>query len=426
MGSPCREMMNKSLSVLLGFLCTSLTVIGCETSNQDYSHSSRVINATTTPRYQTSGVAQDRVYIPGQGEVYASNNNASYNNALLTVEDSSLTEPATQIVVYDPNAQSQNQNQSKSSVQTRQVSSSEVGVVKPYIPTEVSQADTYQVVKGDTLYSIAFRYGLDYKTLAKNNGIEPPYNIAVGQLIKLDLKKSQATPTYTVKKGDTLYSIAKANGQSVAFLAGVNDLKEPYNLKVGQVLDLARNEVKGQSSTTVIPVAGQTQKETDKRAEQNTQAASVSSQSVAQNKNNSPKTQEPVIVKGKTRKVSGITWMWPTQGKIIEQFSLAEQGNKGIDISGSQGQAVLAAADGQVVYAGNALRGYGNLIIINHSDEFLSAYAHNDALLVSEGQKVVRGQQVARMGSTDAKSTRLHFEIRYRGQSVNPLSYLPK
>ena len=99
--------------------------------------------------------------------------------------------------------------------------------------------------------------------------------------------------------------------------------------------------------------------------------------------------------------------------------------HNGVDIAIPQGTSVKAQAEGVVEYAGLA-GGYGNLIIINHSDEFLSAYAHNDALLVSEGQKVVRGQQVARMGSTDAKSTRLHFEIRYRGQSVNPLSYLPK
>ena len=132
------------------------------------------------------------------------------------------------------------------------------------------------------------------------------------------------------------------------------------------------------------------------------------------------------IVNSKTRKVAGVTWSWPTTGKVIEQFSTAETGNKGIDIAGNRGQAILSAADGQVVYSGNALRGFGNLIIINHNNEYLSAYAHNDVMLVKEGQKVKRGQHIARMGNTDAASTRLHFEIRYRGQSVNPVSYLPK
>ena len=98
----------------------------------------------------------------------------------------------------------------------------------------------------------------------------------------------------------------------------------------------------------------------------------------------------------------------------------------GIDISGRKGDSVRSAAKGKIVYAGDALRGYGNLIIINHDDDYLSAYAHNDAILVTEGQMVESGQVIARMGDTDAKSVRLHFEIRHNGESVNPLNYLPK
>lgn len=120
------------------------------------------------------------------------------------------------------------------------------------------------------------------------------------------------------------------------------------------------------------------------------------------------------------------TWRWPTDGKVIENFSGAEGGNKGIDIAGSKGQAIVATADGRVVYAGNALRGYGNLIIIKHNDDYLSAYAHNDTMLVREQQEVKAGQKIATMGSTGTSSTRLHFEIRYKGKSVNPLQYLPQ
>ncbi|MCS6040236.1 murein hydrolase activator NlpD [Klebsiella pneumoniae subsp. pneumoniae] len=119
-------------------------------------------------------------------------------------------------------------------------------------------------------------------------------------------------------------------------------------------------------------------------------------------------------------------WRWPTDGKVIENFSGAEGGNKGIDIAGSKGQAIVATADGRVVYAGNALRGYGNLIIIKHNDDYLSAYAHNDTMLVREQQEVKAGQKIATMGSTGTSSTRLHFEIRYKGKSVNPLQYLPQ
>ncbi len=286
--------------------------------------------------------------------------------------------------------------------------------------------DRYAVVKGDTLYSIAFRYGLDYHALAKINQIEPPYNLKVGQVLQLNLKQQEA-PSYVVQKGDTLYSIARKNNQSVSFLAGVNNLEPPYNLKVGQKILLSRdNSMSASASATakkedVVPVAGQKAPTTTAA----TKPTTSDSKATTTKPTSSNAAQTP-IVKTATRKVAGVTWSWPTTGRVIEQFSTAEQGNKGVDIAGKRGQAIIAAADGQVVYSGNALRGFGNLIIINHTNEYLSAYAHNDVLLVKEGQKVKRGQQIARMGSTDASSPRLHFEIRYRGQSVNPVSYLPK
>ena len=123
---------------------------------------------------------------------------------------------------------------------------------------------------------------------------------------------------------------------------------------------------------------------------------------------------------------SSIAWKWPTNGKIIQGFSNSDGGNKGIDISGSKGQAVYAAAGGRVVYAGNALRGYGNLIIIKHNDDFLSAYAHNDSISVKDQQDVRAGDQIAQMGSTGTNSVKLHFEIRYKGKSVDPVRYLPR
>lgn len=305
----------------------------------------------------------------------------------------------------------------------------------------IALPERYVVVKGDTLYSIAFRYGLDYHALAKINKIDPPYNLALGQVLTLNLK-SQIAPSYVVQKGDTLYSIARKNGQSVSFLAGVNNLEPPYNLTIGQRILLSRENVVGQTNPSKnnieVPVAGQqsqvatapsTQKpsaqnnSTTKPSSSNTNSSANKNQQVAQKV---PANAQTPIVNSKTRKVAGVTWSWPTSGKVIEQFSTAEQGNKGIDIAGKRGQAILSAADGQVVYSGNALRGFGNLIIINHNNEYLSAYAHNDVMLVKEGQKVKRGQHIARMGNTDTTSPRLHFEIRYRGQSVNPISYLPK
>ena len=119
-------------------------------------------------------------------------------------------------------------------------------------------------------------------------------------------------------------------------------------------------------------------------------------------------------------------WQWPVKGKLIGVFSAKEQGNKGIKIAGNRGDIIKAAADGRVVYAGSALRGYGNLVIVKHSDDYLSAYAHADSILVKEKQFVNIGQTLAKMGNTGTDRVMLHFEIRHHGKSVNPMKYLPK
>lgn len=297
--------------------------------------------------------------------------------------------------------------------------------------TTTAGPDQYRVVKGDTLYSIAFRYGLDHLTLADINNIKPPYNLAVGQVLTLKLKAS-APKAYVVQKGDTLYSIARKHNQSVPVLASVNNIDPPYNVHVGQKIYLSREEAAGAKDAAankdnmVVPVAGQQVASNNKPANDSKSTASKPASSSQNTANSQVAASKNPVINSKTRKVSGVTWSWPTTGRVVEKFSTAEQGNKGLDIEGKLGQAIFSAADGQVVYSGNALRGFGNLIIINHSNEFLSAYAHNETLLVKEGQKIKRGQQIARMGNTDASSVRLHFEIRYRGQSVNPINYLPK
>ncbi len=463
-----------------------LVAAGCETSNQDYSGSAQVVNVTGNPaygadsqavmnpsqqaglrgtaavssgyngtaaRYQQAGTGaaaaqgyQDSAMIPVQAAVGS--------QAVSAVNSGTVPAPA---ATYSSDGTMPNYTVSTAALPPdtpvaaaaspaaypAAVSTAGAGVVKPYQPdgstassaplkaTGTVSGDTYTVVRGDTLYSIAFRYGLDFRALAASNGIEPPYNIAVGQVIRLNQQASRA-PTYTVKRGDTLYSIAKSNGQSVSFLAGVNNLTAPYNLSAGQVLYLARTDATTNANRAVqtdVPVAGQIKSlggGSGATTAATAATAAASGKQAAGSASTTTVLTKPVVVPGATRKVGGVTWTWPAKGSVIEGFSTAEQGNKGIDIAGNRGQQVLAAADGQVVYAGNALRGYGNLIIINHANEYLSAYAHNEVLQVKEGQSVKRGQQIARMGSTDAKSVRLHFEIRYRGQSVNPIGYLPK
>ena len=388
---------------------------GCATSNRDYSASSLVVDVTD-PHSTVSAPA---------ATVHQYNKNSQVVNANAATVSSRQNQNQSQVsYVNNENINSvaleNNYGSNTQSSGTLEPVAANSNTAVSASANTINASDRYQVVKGDTLYSIAFRYGLDYRDLAKKNGIEPPYNIAVGQILALNLSSAKA-PEYIVKKGDTLYSIAKANGQSVDFLAGVNDLTPPYTLEVGQKLSLARHN--GNSATVAkventVPVAG------EKEVKASTSSKETAAKTQKEEKVSTVATTP--VVSGKARTVSGVSWTWPTQGKVVKQFSLAEHGNKGIDIAGTRGQQVLAASDGQVVYAGNALRGYGNLVIINHDNEFLSAYAHNDVLLVKEGQKVKRGQQIAKMGSTDASSVGLHFEIRYRGQSVNPIKYLPK
>ncbi|HIE8601705.1 TPA: murein hydrolase activator NlpD [Klebsiella variicola subsp. variicola] len=274
-----------------------------------------------------------------------------------------------------------------------------------------------------------------------------------------DIPKGSYTggSTYTVKRGDTLFYIAWVTGNDFRDLAQRNNVPAPYALNVGQVLQVgnasgqpitgenAVSQASARASGGATATTTSAQKSTAVVASQPTITYSESSGEQSATKmlpNNKPATTTTTVVAPVTAPTTVSTtqptasststsspissWRWPTDGKVIENFSGAEGGNKGIDIAGSKGQAIVATADGRVVYAGNALRGYGNLIIIKHNDDYLSAYAHNDTMLVREQQEVKAGQKIATMGSTGTSSTRLHFEIRYKGKSVNPLQYLPQ
>ncbi|MCG8707301.1 murein hydrolase activator NlpD [Brenneria sp. 4F2] len=258
-------------------------------------------------------------------------------------------------------------------------------------------------------------------------------------------KGSYSGNTYTVKRGDTLFYIAWITGNDYRDLAQRNRISEPYSLNVGQTLALG-NSVNTSGASTGggmlaatnatsggVPVPpSNTQIQTMPVASQPTNAYSDNSgkQNVgkmlptAGAATTAPVTAPAAVASSNTAVVG--SWRWPTEGKVIDSFSDSEGGNKGIDIAGSRGQSVVATASGRVVYAGNALRGYGNLIIIKHNDDYLSAYAHNESMLVREQQEVTAGQKIATMGSTGTSSVRLHFEIRYKGKSVNPLRFLPQ
>lgn len=217
-------------------------------------------------------------------------------------------------------------------------------------------------------------------------------------------KETEKVTHHRVEKGETLYSIAFQYGYDYRDVAAWNNIDKTFTIYPQQRL-------------RVVPIAAD---ETIKKQVQRS------------NKTKTYKTIKKIPVKpAETKPVKRFqnarpVWRWPTEGKVISSFSYRDPGRRGIDISGHNGQAILAAAAGTVVYKGNGLRGYGNLIILKHNDTYFSAYAHNSNVRVKENEKVKSGQRIADMGSTGTDKNKLHFEIRRDGKPVNPLKYLPR
>ena len=267
------------------------------------------------------------------------------------------------------------------------------------------KGNTYKVNKGDTMFLIAYLTGMDVKDLASMNNMKEPYSLSVGQTLKIS-NCSTKTVTTTVPVKTTAPAAPAAPAEpEVTYTPGANGTQIGSD---GTVIGPIKSGVAtGGASTPAFT--------------NNTPSTPVTTTTQVETTNNTPVNANVVAPVA-----SNVAWQWPTQGNVIQGFSNSDGGNKGIDISGSRGQAVKAAASGRVVYAGNALRGYGNLIIIKHNDDFLSAYAHNDKILVSDQQEVKAGQEIAKMGSTGTNAVKLHFEIRYKGKSVDPVRYLPR
>ena len=225
---------------------------------------------------------------------------------------------------------------------------------------------------------------------------------------------------YTVRQGDTLIHIALESGQNWRDIARWNNIDNPNVIEVGQVLRVIPPAgVAGTEVAVAKPVVpGSVVPSTGAPAPAASgPRASASAPVVA----SLPPVNSPPVSAGE----DDVPWSWPTTGAATVLAGFDEQRNKGLDIAGKPGEPVLAAADGRVVYAGAGLRGYGNLIILKHNNTFLSAYAHNQVLLVKEDQTVRKGQKIAEMGSSDADRVKLHFEIRRQGKPVDPAKYLP-
>ncbi len=282
-----------------------------------------------------------------------------------------------------------------------------------------AESEQREVVAGDTLYSIAWESGRDYRELARWNGIPFPYVIKPGQ--KIRLRPPKTTPAarsgddiHVVKAGDTLYRIATDAGVSPGELAAWNNLTPPYLLRPGQKLRTHPPSDAGRSGVA------RDDRPTDARKPTEARAASDPSASASPRARPAPAAKAPTVTGTAARHAAD--WVWPTEGALLERFGAG----KGIAIGGKKGQPIQAARDGRVVYQGSGLRGYGELIIVKHSAEFLSAYAHCSKTYVKEGDVVKRGQRIADMGSSGTDRVKLHFEIRYRGTPVDPLEHLPK
>lgn len=271
-------------------------------------------------------------------------------------------------------------------------------VAVPPVP-EVLSKDLYTVKKGDTLYGIALDHGLDYKELAAWNAIDNPNRILIGQQLRVTQPQTLGSEVALVKPITLAPPVEKRSleANSDTLKREPKAGKEPYS---DQALAQAQLQAQGP------------QKPIEQQPSPGALAAEVKS------------VQKSELKPEPTTGGEEITWVWPANGKMVATFS--EGVSKGVDIAGKAGDPVVAAGDGKVVYSGTGLRGYGKLLIIKHNNTYLSAYAHNQNVLLKEGQSVSKGQKIAEMGNTDTDQVKLHFEVRRQGKPVDPLKYLPQ
>jgi len=291
----------------------------------------------------------------------------------------------------------------------------------PASPAEAeSRGPTYTVKRGDTLYQIALDHGLDYKELAAWNNLENPNKILTGQVLRV------------TAPGDATAAAAGVTTAPLKVAPAVTESR-PGNVAPGappasaSAPTAARNADNYKSSPKAFkePYSEQALRDVARAAQAPPEVVAAATPSITA-RPEPPRSVSPAAAtpSAELDDEDKLDWLWPAKGKVVVGFS--ETANlKGIDIAGAAGEPVIASAAGKVVYVGNGLRGYGKLVIVKHNKTWLSAYAHNREILVKEGQQVVRGQKIAEMGNTDADQVKLHFEIRRLGKPVDPARYLP-
>jgi lipoprotein NlpD len=326
------------------------------------------------------------------------------------------------------------------------------------VSRERAPASHYTVEQGDTLYGIAWRHDMDYRDLARLNQIGPPYRIQPGQQLRLgDGAGAPAHQEPSRQLGDSQVATATALGGGTVAQAGDSDWLMPDEERIERNRRLTAEPLDGQASApSETALAGAQQvagpapsAEPERTPEPRVDAeAAVAAQQQPEPQRQPEPEPEPqpaaqpepdagTQVAGEPERqpasagrtytpVDEVPWQWPADGELIGRFGEGGSITAGIDIAGQKGQPVRAAGPGIVVYAGSGVRGYGNLILLKHNDQYLSAYAHNDSLRVTENDVVEAGQVIATMGDSDAENVRLHFEVRKDGQPQDPLKYLPQ
>jgi len=300
------------------------------------------------------------------------------------------------------------------SVQAPVVDRAPSATAKPAVPPSAdTRPDFYTIRRGDTMFSIALDHGLDYKELAAWNNLGDPSRIRPGQQLRIKPPPGVQEAPVTVRPVTTagrveahpLGAQAPAKAESAARPPGAEQAikSEPLARKLPYSPENVALLQRGEAQAKPAPGPAE--------------PAPAPAPAVA------PRQEPAAKADAAADEEDKVEWGWPAQGKIIAGFS--EASNKGLDIAGKLGDPVIASAPGRVVYSGSGLRGYGKLVIIKHNKTYLSAYAHNKDILVKEGQSVVKGQKIAEVGNTDSDTPKLHFEIRRLGKPVDPSKYLP-
>lgn len=267
--------------------------------------------------------------------------------------------------------------------------------------TQAPTSGMYRVQRGDTLYSIAFHHGLDYRELAEWNSIEAPYTIYPGRELRLSSARAGQKHTMAAAPAPAAPSAAPASSPAAPHSPPAATKPAPFEPVASAPAPAAAAPTPNSTTTSSpsVPPATPSTK---------------------------PTAAPPAPTSDAVATAGDVAWRWPADGSVVGTFTTGDPVRQGIDIAGQPGAPVRAAADGTVVYSGNGLIGYGELIIVKHNPAFLSAYGHNRKRLVQEGDHVKAGQTIAEMGASSANRNELHFEIRRNGKPSNPLDFLPR